>query len=125
MSHGEKVHYLHVQPRWFKLLQSSTKRFEGRLNDASVSSIRTNDVLIFQTTSSDESVELACRVVSVTQYADFEHMMAGDRLTQLLPGVTTKQEGLDIYRSFPGYRDGENQFGAIVFEVSVIHSSQP
>ena len=75
---------LHVLNRWYDLIASSTKVYEGRLCEPGVKAIQFADVIVF---SSEDRVPLFTRVISVTRYDNFDDMLDGDGLGKLLPGV--------------------------------------
>ena len=112
-------HQLHVQHRWYDLIASSAKKYEGRLSDSDVNTIQSGEVIEF---ISENRAPLLTRVTSVTQYKDFGEMLAGDGLGKLLPGIDSVQAGLEIYRGFPGYREGEREYGAAVFGLELMSS---
>jgi ASC-1-like (ASCH) protein len=105
---------LHVQNMWYDKIESGQKRWEGRLNDGSVKHIEVDDVIEF---SSEDRHPLKLKVISILHYPNFEKMLEGDGLPRMLPGIGSLQEGLEIYRGFPGYREGERVFGAVIFEL--------
>lgn len=109
------THSLHVQNIWYDKIASGQKRWEGRLNGAGVKDIKMGDTIEFV---SENRQPLKLTVTSVLHFSDFEKMLEGEGLLRLLPGVSSMEEGLEIYRSFPGYREGEREFGAVIFELA-------
>jgi ASC-1-like (ASCH) protein len=103
---------LHVQNIWYDKIDSGEKRWEGRLNNANVKYIKVGDMIEFV---SEHRQPLKLIVASILHFSDFEKMLEGEGLQLLLPGVSSMEEGLNIYRGFPGYREGEREFGAVVF----------
>ena len=110
------THHLHIQNIWYDAIASGQKTWEGRLNDASVSNIAVGGCLEFE---SENREPLKAAVVGVQHFTDFEKMLEGEGLRRLLPGVGSVEEGLEIYRAFPGYREGERELGAVVFELEL------
>lgn len=108
------THALHVQPIWYDKIASRQKRWEGRLNNGDVKDISVGDVIEFE---SENRQPLKLTVITILHFSDFEKMLKGDGLQRLLPGVNILEEGLEIYRDFPGYREGEREFGAVIFEL--------
>ncbi len=110
-------HQLHVQTRWYDLIALSAKKYEGRLFDSDVSTIQPGDIIEF---ISGGRTPLLTRVTSVTRYRNFDEMLDGDGLVKMLPGVDSMDAGLEIYRGFPGYREGENEYGAAAFGLELV-----
>lgn len=108
------IHPLHVQNIWYDKIASGEKKWEGRLNGSDVSSIRIGDVIDFR---SEHREPLKVTVINVLRFPDFELMLEGEGLQRLLPGVSSISEGIEIYRSFPGYSEWEREFGAVIFEL--------
>jgi ASC-1-like (ASCH) protein len=110
------THPLHIQNIWYDAIASGKKTWEGRLNDGCVSIITVGDHIDF---ISENREPLKAAVVGVQHFTDFEKMLDGEGLRRLLPGVGSVEEGLEIYRAFPGYREGEREFGAVVFQLEL------
>lgn len=110
------THPLHIQPIWYGAIASGKKTWEGRLNDKTVSTITVGDTIEFQ---SENREPLKATVISVLHFPNFDQMLAGDGLRRLLPGVGSVEEGLEIYRAFPEYREREREVGAVVFEIEL------
>ena len=110
------THPLHIQNIWYDAIASGQKTWEGRLNNGNVSKITVGDNIEFE---SENREPLKATVVDVQHFTDFEKMLDGEGLRRLLPGVGSVEEGLEIYRAFPGYREGERELGAVVFELEL------
>jgi len=111
------IHRLHVQSPYFKLIQSGEKTMEGRLRDKTVSQIVVGDEITFYTSDNEEK---HTTVASVQNFGDFTEMLSAGRLEKLLPGVQTMEEGLKIYRGFPGYAEKEMGLGAVAFGLILV-----
>lgn len=116
MTHSQ-THALHVQQRWYDLIASSQKKDEGRLAEQDINLIQYGDTIEFIT---EDRRPLLTVVTYVTRYKNFGEMLSGDGLRRLLPGVESLDDGLEIYRGFPGYREGEVEYGAIVFALALL-----
>ncbi|PRP89412.1 hypothetical protein PROFUN_01275 [Planoprotostelium fungivorum] len=105
-------HILHVQSRWFHLIREGKKLYEGRLNDGEVHNIRRDDTITFQTEGQDS---IRVRVLQCLRFSSFDEMFNALGVAALLPGIETIEEGLEIYRGFPRYREEEHKMGVIFF----------
>lgn len=84
------------------------------MDDTHVRDIKVGDVIQFE---SEDREPLKVTVISIIHFPDFQKMLEGEGLQRLLPGVQSIEEGLKTYRAFPGYREGEREFGAVIFEL--------
>ncbi len=77
---------------WFSHIKSGLKTIEGRLKFE----IEPGDKLVIK--SVDDVFEVS--VTQVVDYDSFEHMLEMEGLKNVLPGVSSIQEGVRIYRQF-------------------------
>ena len=110
------THPLQIQNIWYDAIASGEKTWEGRLTNSSVSNIAVGDNIEL---ISENREPLKAAVVGVQHFTDFEKMLDGEGLRRLLPGVGSVEEGLEIYRAFPGYREREREVGAVVFQLEL------
>lgn len=111
---------VHIQPRYLALIASGQKTVEGRLARSPYDSIRANDIVRFESSTSDG---LTVAIGRVSSYPSFEAMLVAEGLDSCLPDSgLSLAEAVELYRSFPGYRDGEQEHGALVS--TIYHSSE-
>lgn len=46
-------------------------------------------------------------------------MLVSEGLSNCLPGITSLQQGVEIYESLPGYKEKVVQYGAIAMNIRV------
>lgn len=104
---------LHIQPQYLALIASGRKPVEGRLARPPYSDLRVGQHVTFADPPSDASVTVS--ILSIARYRTFAEMLETEGLDRCLPDSgLSLAEAVEIYRSFPGYRDGEEEFGALV-----------
>jgi len=108
---------LHIQRRWYDLIPHGEKSYEGRLDHGDVKPINTGTIIIFYT---EDLPELKVKVVSKHHFSSFADMFQNIAINKLLPGLTSVEEGIELYRSFPGYREGEMTYGVVVFGIELV-----
>lgn len=84
---------LHVQEPFFSLLSDGVKTIEGRCAVGDYKRIQAGHVLICNKC-------LMLQVQDVRQYSSFREMLEVESLASVLPGVTSIEEGVQIYRNF-------------------------
>lgn len=106
---------LHIQQKYFDYIKSGLKTVEGRIASSSLKAVNPGDIIIFE--CSNEL--LSCRVVQKYTYESFEKMLKERGLQNCLPAVTDLAVGIEIYRSFPNYRELEPKYGVIAFTLEL------
>lgn len=119
-----KIHSLLIHPAYFELISTGEKVVEGRLNTPKYRLVEEGDHLEFVSTE-DESKKITCLVCKILAYSSFQSMLEDQGLGRCLPGIATLEEGVQIYRSFPGYREGESTWGACAFLIKKITMVSP
>ncbi len=70
---------------------------------------------------SDSNKEvLECCITEIKTFSTFREMLCHFGLQQCLPGVADLQQGVEIYRAFPGYSEKEEKFGVRGFRIRTL-----
>ena len=86
----------HVQEPWFGYIKSGEKNIEGRLNKGSFQELTKGDVVHWK--NADNIIKT--KIISVHHHKDFGKMLKAHRLYNVLPGVMTYKEGVEVYKKF-------------------------
>jgi len=118
---------LTVQPIYLALLRSGEKTHEGRLARPKYLSLQPGNYIKIasagtQNTKLGEEHDDASifQVHSVMQYETFREMLSGHGVQAFLPGLKDLDEGVEVYRAFPGYTEGEDELGVVAIEVTLV-----
>nr|XP_009617597.1 uncharacterized protein LOC104109909 isoform X2 [Nicotiana tomentosiformis]XP_016459516.1 PREDICTED: uncharacterized protein LOC107783064 isoform X2 [Nicotiana tabacum] len=84
---------LHVQEPYFSLLRNGEKTIEGRCAVGHYNKIEPGAFILFNKC-------LVLQVQDVHHYHSFREMLEAENLQELLPGVDTIEEGVQVYRKF-------------------------
>ncbi|KGN52990.1 uncharacterized protein LOC105434383 isoform X2 [Cucumis sativus] len=84
---------LHVQEPFFTQLKDGLKRVEGRCAAGNYNRIQSGALILFNKC-------LLFEVQDVRQYPSFYAMLKAESLDNVLPGVKTLTDGVQIYRNF-------------------------
>jgi len=111
------AHEIEVQERWFRELAKGTKTVEGRKGTSKWRQIPVGDVIKFV---SPQQETFSCYIVKINWYPSVEEYLIKEGLVNTLPGVTTFQEGVDIYLKPNGFWDPEaiHKYGVLAFHVT-------
>ena len=105
---------INVCEPYFSMLGYS-KTIEGRLFKGKFAMMAVGDVL---TLSLDKSVK-SLTITKVERFVSFEQMLLdADNLAVTLPGTTSVDEGVQVYRQFYSQED-ETQYGVVAITVNV------
>ena len=106
---------LSLRKRYFDAIKSGIKPVEGRLNDDEFKHVTRGMQICF--TSEETGETLLCAIESMHLYFDFATVLQTEGVQHMLPGITNLQEAVEIYESFPGYKDGVKEFGALALRI--------
>lgn len=103
-----------LRQEYLDLLRSGQKTVEGRLARPAYRGIATGQVLTFY--SDDETLDML--VEAVTLHATFRDMLEAYGVASFLPKCKDIDSAVALYRSFPGYLEGEDAYGACAIKVT-------
>ncbi|KAK3414473.1 hypothetical protein EUGRSUZ_H00340 [Eucalyptus grandis] len=104
---------LHVQEPYFTQLKDGLKTIEGRCAHGNYTRIVSGDLILFNKC-------LVLEVQDVRWYASFFEMLSAESLSEVLPGVNSIDEGVQVYRKFyPEEKEKSNGVLAIGVSRSV------
>ncbi|XP_062197837.1 uncharacterized protein LOC133900656 isoform X2 [Phragmites australis] len=101
---------LHVQEPYFTQLRARAKKVEGRLATGNYNRITQGSLLLFNKC-------LLLNVEAVRKYSSFSEMLQAEIISNLLPGISSIEEGVKVYRKFYT-EEKENSYGVLAISVS-------
>jgi ASC-1-like (ASCH) protein len=107
-----------VQEPWYTHIKKGQKTVEGRLNKSWVTSLNELDRVIWLK-SGEESEHFSTYVEKLASYSTFEEMLRTEGLENVLPGVETIEDGIQIYREFYS-EDDEKKYGVIGIHMKLL-----
>ncbi|GLC36799.1 hypothetical protein PLESTB_000781800 [Pleodorina starrii] len=108
-----------LMPTYLELIRSGAKTVEGRIRAGKWADVIPGDTFRFVSTT-DAGVSVCCRATSVRQYDSFRAMLEGEGLQACLPGVSEVAQGVEVYRSIPGYREREAAEGVVAVGLQLL-----
>jgi ASC-1-like (ASCH) protein len=89
---------LNVSEPWLTYLVSGEKQIEGRINKGKFSLIKKGDLLELQNGT-------ILKVICIRRYFSFKNMLIYEGLDKVLPGTSTIDDGISIYRQYYSIED--------------------
>jgi ASC-1-like (ASCH) protein len=97
-----------VQEPWFSYIKNGQKKVEGRLNKSWVKTVQKLDRI----TWTYEEAHFSTYIVDLKQYSSFRQMLEKEGVHNVLPGIDSVDQGVEVYRQFYSEED-EKVFGVI------------
>ena len=109
------LHHISIKEPYLTQIKRGEKTAEGRVNGLMCSRLRAGEYIQFY----NYSYSVLCKIRYFHKYSSFERMLQDEGLCRLLPRIKNINEGLAIYRKFPGSHRVK-QYGAVAIGVEVI-----
>jgi len=102
-----------IDRQWFKAICRGEKTIEGKKGSPTWSSVEVGDELKF-VSGSEYCIKT---VLDIRWYSSVENYLVCEGLRHTLPGVSSLQEGLNIYLKPMGYWEPEevSEYGVLAF----------
>jgi ASC-1-like (ASCH) protein len=112
--------HLKLQDQYFHAIVSGIKTVEGRLNSPKFKDVQVGMSICFSSQSTEQTI--VCLIEAIHRYQSFKDMLLVEGISNMLPGVTSLEQAIDIYESFPGYKDKVILLGAIAIKIQKVGS---
>src|SRR3990167_7356191 len=105
---------LSLQQKYFDAIKAGLKTVEGRPNSLKFKDLHPGDQISFTCIVTNEVI--VCCVQAMTVYASFFEMLQEQGLQNMLPGITTMEQGVAVYENFPGYKEKALVIGVLAIK---------
>lgn len=109
-------HNCNLRDEYLLLIKSGEKTVEGRLNKKNFKEWKPKDTVEFKSPINS----VTCLIKSIKKYNSFKEMLINETLNKCLPNTETIADGVELYYSIPGYKEGESKYGVLAIRVEVI-----
>lgn len=99
-------------------IKAGYKTVEGRINRGRFSQLRPGDKVKFYDAENPHDY-IICTITGIQVYPTFFEMLRSEGLQKMIPDVTSLEEGIAIYESFPGYRENVEKYGALALRLKI------
>lgn len=102
-----------VDRRVFEAIKNGEKKVETRKASEKYLAIQKGDIAVFKCGNDILEKE----ILETKHFKSIEEMLAVYSFKQIMPFVNSKEEMLEVYYSFPGYREAIAQNGIVAMEL--------
>ncbi len=108
-----------VNNEYFLDIKNGRKTIEGRLNKPHYSHLYIGMPLLFKNKNTNET--LVCTITSLNHYKTFSEMLEKEGIEHMLPAYSNRSlaDGVALYESFPGYKEGVKEHGALAIGIAL------
>lgn len=117
----KKDEILDIHPEYLSMVAAGKKSVEGRLKRPKLDGLEVGKTLLLRNTASLASL-LPVKISFLHFYSSFKEMLEHEGIENCLPGIKNIEEGVQLYHSFPGYKEGEVLYGVLGIGISLISS---
>lgn len=114
---GNMLH-LKLQDQYFHAIVLGPKTVEGRLNSPKFKNLQVGMSICFSSQSTEQTI--VCVVQEIHRYQNFKDMLLAQGIGNMLPGITNFEQAVDMYESFPGYKDKIALCGIIAIKIKKV-----
>jgi ASC-1-like (ASCH) protein len=107
---------MHCQQPWFDLIKDGTKKIEGRRCCPAYNQLQSGDIIRFCCRRDKFYAE----VVNVIKYKTLEQYLREEGIQNVVPGVTSFYEAIDIYLKFSTRKQIERSGGFLAIHINKI-----
>ena len=104
------THFMNLDPIYYEEIKNNKKIYEIRLNDDKRQKIKVGDLIVFNNTISK-------KVISKDIFDDFKGALSTYPLAEILPGINSIEEAIEIYHNISKYKENEDKYGVVVFKL--------
>lgn len=105
------VHKMKLSEPYYTLVKSNKKTVEIRVYDEKRKQLKIGDKIMFSKT--DGSGEFTKKIKKLQISQDFESALRRSTLKKTLPNICKIRDAVDIYHSFPNYKEEAKKFGVL------------
>lgn len=116
-----KCHTLNLNPYYYDLIDSNKKTLEGRLNDEKRKTFNVGDKITFYR-GPEKTSTMQAIILDKYLFKDFDEMANGLDKAQLGFADKTKEEMINVYRTFYAPED-ERKYGVVVFKIKKLNKN--
>jgi len=110
-----RVRELNLYRQYFDLVAAGTKTIEVRVKYPHLADLAAGDIIRFRIKGTDETCEV--EVKRVTEYTDFEALLAGEGPSNVNPNATRDEQLTNIRAIYPPEKEA---LGALAIEIEVL-----
>ncbi len=119
------THSWNLDNIYYDFVTNEIKIYEIRVFDDKRKLINVGDTIIFNNRDNIKMPLLSTKISEIKIYGDFQEALQDTPLKEVLPNISSLDEGLVLYESFPHeegtYKEGGEMYGVVRFKFDDIH----
>lgn len=106
---------MNLEDRWFNYVASGEKIYECRIFDDTLKNLKISEYIFFNNKAA--CITKKKLIVGLLYFSSLEEMFVEIPIEKLLPGITSIEEGIRIYKNIPGYELDSIHKGILVIKL--------
>ena len=112
---SDNTYKIRVKEPWFTFIKNGQKKVEGRLNVGLFKKLQVGDIIEWE--NSDNKFKTT--ISKIIKYESFQEMIKKEDINNVLPDISTLEDGVNIYRQF--YTESnEKQYGVVAIHLVLL-----
>lgn len=104
-------HIMKLSEPYYSLVKTNKKTVEIRVYDEKRQKLKIKDTIVF--TKQDGSGKFKKKIINLVISKNFETSIRGATLKKCMPNIKSIKEAVNIYHSFPNYKENAKKFGVV------------
>lgn len=105
------THIMKLSEPYYTLVKTNKKTVEIRVFDEKRQKLKIKDTIIF--TKQDGNGKFKRKIKNLVVSKNFEISIRGATLKKCMPNIRSIKEAVDIYHSFPNYKENAKKYGVV------------
>jgi ASC-1-like (ASCH) protein len=110
-----------LMEKYIRLMEQGRKTIEARVAIPMFESWNIGDKIRFFSRR-NPGIAVIVQITAKNRYKSFRQMLESEGTANLIPGITSVDEGERIYLEIPNYAEREKQYGVLAFRFRLIQS---
>ena len=105
------THNMKLSEPYYSLVKTNKKTVEIRVFDEKRQKLKIKDTIIF--TKQDGSGKFKKKIINLVISKNFETSIRSATLKKCMPNIKKIKEAVNIYHSFPNYKENAKKYGVV------------
>ena len=115
------VHESILESPYYEYIRQGTKIYETRIYDDKRRKMKVGDIWKFKHISDEKLPCLETSIKEIKLYNSFKDAIEDTGISQLLPHISSVEEGINIYENFDNgnYKENAKKYGVVRFKIKL------
>ena len=106
------IHKMKLSEPWYTLVKTNKKTIEARIYDEKRKLLKVNDTIKFSDVNGKNV--FSKKIKNLKKFNSFEKALKYGKLKNILPGINTYKNGIELYHSIADYKKKEKINGVLL-----------